>query len=1251
MAIVGRTDISRFLVRRLLPAAIAIPVILAWLRIEGQRAGLYGTAVGTILFAAASVILISALILWSAGMLDRLERSRRQTEASFREVEGKYRDFFEQSAEGIYQSTLDGRLITANPALARMFGYDSPEEMISSTSDVGSELYADPDQRAEFVRRVREQGSASGFEAVGRRKDGSEVWFLLSGHLLRDERTGEAVRLEGLVEDITQRKLAEEQLRHAEARYRMLVERMPAVTFVDRADGSEESLYVSPQIEDMLGYTPQEWIAGRLWRERLHPGDQERILASDERFEAHGDPVNAEYRLFAKDGSVVWIREETVLVRGEGNEPLYVQGIMTDVTGRKLAEDRLQQAEARYRMLVERMPAVVYIQEIGSPDSAMYMSPRIENLTGYTPEECRDPDLRWRMVHPDDRERMESEDEQTGESGEVFASEYRVVHRDGHTVWVRNEAVMLEDEATGSRYWQGFMLDITKRKQAEEAMRRAEERFRALVENSMDLTVVQKADGTITYVSPSVERVLGYRPEELLGERARDYMHPEDREGAARVFSEALEGAGTLPSRVMRYRHKDGSWRYIELVGNNRLGDPNIRGIVSNGRDITDRKETELELQKAKEEAEAANRSKSEFLANMSHEVRTPMNGVIGMTELLLDTNLSDEQREYAETVRGSGQSLLSIINDILDFSKIEAGRLTLEAIGFDLQREVEDVAALLAGGAHDKGLELTSFVEPGTPNAVRGDPFRLRQILTNLLGNAIKFTERGEVTVRAGAVEETPEDVVIRFEVKDTGIGMTEEQRSRLFQAFSQADASTTRRYGGTGLGLAISRQLVGMMGGEIGVESEPGEGSTFWFTVRLEKGTEVALHADSIPHTHLANLRVLVVDDNETNRRILHKQLTSWGIGDGTAEDGPEALGMLRDAAQSGEPYDLILLDMQLPGMDGLELAREIKGDPSIASTRLILLSSVGVDVGEEARQTGVEVILGKPVRQSQLYDALATTVDASVEPPAAPQHEASSPAAEKTPARGDVLLVEDNPVNQLVAVKMLERLGYRVDVARNGLEALEALARKRYAAVLMDVQMPEMDGYEATAEIRRREEGSSRRIPIIAMTANAMEGDREKALEADMDDYVPKPVTRAVLEAALERWTSSEKEKGALEEGAGAPLDHGVIESLRELGGQEMFSELAGMFLDDAASGLSDLRRAAEEGDAASIERFAHTLKGSCGNMGAGRMAEICSTLQELGASGDLARARQQIDSLDAELERVRHALASERDRPGP
>jgi CheY-like chemotaxis protein len=581
----------------------------------------------------------------------------------------------------------------------------------------------------------------------------------------------------------------------------------------------------------------------------------------------------------------------------------------------------------------------------------------------------------------------------------------------------------------------------------------------------------------------------------------------------------------------------------------------------------------------------------------------------------------------------------------------------------FNLQAEVEEATALLGRSAQYKGLELISFVDPGVPNAVRGDPFRFRQVLTNLLSNAIKFTEAGEVILHIELAEEEPEATVVRFSVTDTGIGMTAEQQGRLFQSFTQADASTARRYGGTGLGLAISNQLARMMGGEMDVESQPGSGSTFWFTARFEKRPEGATRSAVAPRFDLHGIRVLVVDDNTTNREILHRQVFSWGMTNGMAQDGPSALEALREAAQNDAPFDLAVVDVHMPGMDGLELTRAIKDDPALSAIRLVLLTSIGDDIGEEARRAGADAWLTKPVKQSQLYDTLAMVMGGQ------PGEEVSasrrSGSSEVTPSdvaqstgrpRGRVLLAEDNAVNQKVAVRMLEKLGYRADVAANGLEALEVLSRGRYGAVLMDVQMPEMDGYEATAEIRRREEGSERHTPVIAMTANAMQGDREKAIEAGMDDYVSKPVKLEALAGVLKRWvlqeeeakadtTTSARDAGNSLATTGGSVDVSVLMGLRELQGEgepDILDELIELFLDEVPTQLKALREAAHIGETQSVERIAHTLKGSSANMGALRMEALCAELEETVRSGDLSAASGHISRLEEEFGRVRAVL---------
>ncbi len=575
-----------------------------------------------------------------------------------------------------------------------------------------------------------------------------------------------------------------------------------------------------------------------------------------------------------------------------------------------------------------------------------------------------------------------------------------------------------------------------------------------------------------------------------------------------------LEGRRVEPFDTVR-RRKDGSLVEVSVtVSAVRDLNGQVVGGATIARDVTVRKRLEAQLAQARDAALESSRAKSEFLATMSHEIRTPMNGVIGLTGLLLDSGLNETQHQYADGVRASGEALLGIINDILDFSKIEAGKLELETVDFNLGDAIDDVATLVAESARAKGLELVAYCHSEVPTMLRGDVGRLRQVLLNLASNAVKFTSEGEVVIRAGLSGPAGEDAVrVRMEVVDTGIGIAAGDAERLFEPFSQADASTTRRYGGTGLGLAICRRLAQAMGGTIGVDSDPGHGSTFWLELPFARATATGSPPRTKPQ--LAHgLRVLVVDDNDTNRLVLGAQLLAWDIPADVASDGFVALDRLRHAAGAGRPYDLALVDMAMPGMNGLELARAVSADPALRSVRLILLSSMIVD-SEEAAGAGFAVRLTKPARVSQLHDAILR----ALAPPQVTSARPAQPAPRSSPSRGRLLVVEDNAINQAVAKGIAAKLGFDCDVAGNGLEALEALARRRYDAVLMDCQMPEMDGFEATAEIRRGP-APTNCVPIVAMTASALVEDRDRCLHAGMDDYLPKPIKAGDLDAVLRR-----------------------------------------------------------------------------------------------------------------------------------
>ena len=670
--------------------------------------------------------------------------------------------------------------------------------------------------------------------------------------------------------------------------------------------------------------------------------------------------------------------------------------------------------------------------------------------------------------------------------------------------------LMLEGGRQGTIY---ILRNITDRKQASQDLQRQKQYYESLVKNSPMAIVTLDLEQRIVACNPAFEQLFGYSQVEVIG-RDLDSLVASDllMEETQSITHSVREGH--VVHMITQRRRRDGTNLDVEMFGVPVVVMGKQIGILGLYHDIT-------ELVQARQEAEDADQAKSAFLANMSHEIRTPMNGVIGMLELALDTSLTEEQEDYLKTSLESAESLLALLNDILDLSKIEARKLDLDVIDFNLHSTVEDVAQILAQRAQIKNLELACLIQPDVPAYLRGDPGRLRQVLVNLVGNGIKFTDHGEVLLRIELLHEDDRQALVRFEVKDTGIGVSPEHHATLFQTFSQADASTTRKYGGSGLGLAISRQLVELMGGEIDFESEPGKGSTFWFTAVFDKQAKPEEPLLALP-TDLQNLHVLVVDDNTTNRTVLTKLVSGFGCRVEAASGGWAGIDLLREALAEGDPFQVLLLDLQMPELDGYQTATEIKADPDLQNLKILILTSLG-QRGDANRSTqiGCDGYLLKPIKRRQLFEALLAAVGRATEPnPVRRKLITRHTISEQQKERPPILLADDNSVNRKLVTTLLEKSGYSVDSVETGGQAVEAVQKKQYGLILMDGQMPEMDGFEATQKIRLLE-NEARSTPIIAMTAYAMKGDRERCLEAGMDDYIPKPLDPDTLFALIEKW----------------------------------------------------------------------------------------------------------------------------------
>jgi PAS domain S-box-containing protein len=1201
---------------------------------------------------------------------------RKRAEEALIESDRRFRDLFYDAPVGYHELDTEGRITCINTTELSMLGYSS-EEMIGH--HVWEFIEEEEIARDTFAEKLVGIKPLRNVERSFRRKDGTLMEVQLDDQMLNDP-SGRIIGIRATMQDITERK-------RAEAERQVIAEIVQSVITTTNLDElfklahqaikkilPAESCFIA------LHNLTTDVMHCEYWVDQFDPAPLPRPLGKG--FSSYmlrtGQPLlltkefkeqmyeRGEVQKSGTD-SLSWLgvplrtRSRTIgvlVVQDYNQELAYNQrdleflSAVGDQLGLAIERKRIElELKANEMQLIEAQQ----IANLGSWEwdvqaNKVSWSDELYRIYGLQPQEVEvtyEGSLTW--VHPDDRKLVKSTNEQTLHDKVHPNLVYRIIRQDG-TVRVLQANGRVTDDDTGRIIKMvGTVLDITEQKRADESLRESEERYELAVEGSNDGLWDWNMETNDVYFSPRWKSMIGYEEHEVenIFKSWEAALHPDDRGHAFDTIGAFVDGRTSQYALEHRLQHKDGTYRWI-LARAAILRDANGKPYRMSGShtDITERKQLEFELTGARDAALESVRLKSQFLANMSHEIRTPMNGVIGMTGLLLDTELNDDQRDCAETIRSSGEALLTIINDILDFSRIEAGKLKFDVVDFDLRNAVEGAVELLAKRARERNIEFASFVHSNVPTALQGDPGRLRQVLTNLTGNALKFTEQGEVVVTAEKEKETDSTVMIRFSVKDTGIGINEATQKKLFQAFTQADGSTTRKYGGTGLGLSISKQLVDLMGGQIGVISTPGQGSTFWFTASFDK--QPAKAGESLRRLEsLENVRVLIVDDNATNRKILSHQLSSWGRAHDEAESGLRALELMKVAAAEGRNYDLAILDFLMPGMDGFELAEAIHADPNISRVRMVLLTSAGErGDGVRSRNAGISAYLSKPVRQSQLFDCLIAVMSESVGQGESRMSNSSTLVTKhnlkerKTMSLKLILLAEDNIVNQKVAIRQLQKLGYRCDAVANGREAIEALSRIPYDLVLMDCQMPEMDGYEATGEIRRTEV-APKHTPIVAMTAHALEGDREKCIGSGMDDYITKPVQLEELTRVLNAFLGSTKKENREIAIETSPVDlartHGTM-------GDEptQFSETHNLYMENMSENLGQLEAALALGDCNEIESIAHSCAGASAICGMTAMVGPFRELEIVARERDLTKASRALAQAKEEFERLRTLL---------
>ncbi|MGA7161258.1 MAG: PAS domain S-box protein [Bacteroidota bacterium] len=1182
-----------------------------------------------------SMVSIS-LIAWAFANLLRENSLRIEQERARLESEDKYRDLVESATDIIYRADLQGRFTYANPVVLKLTGYSETEVIGKHYMELIPPSHRET-TRQFYRNQLLNDISTTYLEYPVVAKEGKLLWLGQNVQLIKQG--DQTVGIQAVARDITERKMGEEKLRASEHRLQVVIDTVSdGVTF---SDVNGRFTVFNSRMKEITGYSMEEANAAEDFSSKLypHPVDHQRALDGIKEVEAQGSVFDKSTVIVAKDGKRKFLLVSTSLVRFQ-DRMMYLS-TYRDITARREAEEERDKIFAISLDLVCVTGFDGYFKNV---------NPAWERTLGFSaPELMNKPFVSF--VHPDDVEATSGAFMRVVEGYPLQGFGTRFRSKDGSYRWTDWTAAAFPER--GVIYAIG--RDTTDRRNAERLVEESEARFRQLYDEAPVGYHEIDDQGHITSVNQTELEMLGYTREEMIGEYVWNFVT--DSEASRERVIAKLSGAFQESIAAERlYRKKDGE--ILTMLLDERIerdSSGQIKGIRSTIRDISERKKAEIALSEAKEAAEAATRAKSEFLATMSHEIRTPMNGVIGMTDLLLSTQLSDEQKEFAETIKTSGESLLGVINDILDFSKIESGKITFEERPFELEACIEEVFHLLSPKAVEKNLDLLYLIEPKIPPFLIGDVLRVRQILFNLVGNAVKFTQSGEVYIAVKALDQKDETLELEFSVRDTGIGIPDEKKDRLFKAFSQVDSSTTRKFGGTGLGLVISLRLVHMMGGRMWVESEVNKGSTFYFTLKLAFSSSVPTMPKiflrgKVPE--LSQKRILIVDDNPTNLHILTLQTAQWDMIPRATLSGKTALEWIR----KGDPFDLAVVDMLMPGFDGLLLGAEIRKIKTPNSLPMILLTSSGRHPAEMGDAASIfSAFVAKPIRQSQLYNIV-------VELLCGPQKQIlsnevskkiDSSLGERFPLK--ILVAEDNAINQKLTLRVLRQMGYKADLAENGLVVLKALHSSRYDILFMDVHMPELDGLDTTRRIMQEFQRESR-PRIIAMTADAMQGDKEKCLEAGMDDYISKPINLSAVQASLERWgklAQKKSETETKEDSVDESVEKSIMRRVKDLGNETdptFIADLLDTYLLDAKKRLERMFVFLKKNDAQGVYFEAHSLKGGSMTFGANEFAASLYPIEESAREGRLDGLEALFERVNVEFHRMESSLAAVKKKIG-